>query len=818
MNRVLLFFTIFLLLAPILRADESVPTISEKTAEMQKFSGYFTFYWDESEGEIWLEIDKLDTEFLYLVSLPAGVGSNDIGLDRGQLGPQRVVKFQRIGPKILLIEPNYNFRAITDNLQEKQAVEEAFAQSVLWGFTVAAEADSRVLVDAGDFFLRDAHDVIGTLKRTKQGNYHIDATRSAFYLPRSKNFPNNTEIEATLTFTGNDPGRYVRQVTPTPEAITVRTHHSFIKLPDGDFEPRKYDPRAGYFGISYLDYATPISEPIERQFIARHRLKKKNPGAEMSEPVTPIVYYLDPGAPEPIRSALLDGARWWNQAFEAAGFIDAFQVKMLPPDADPMDVRYNIIEWVHRATRGWSYGDAVMDPRTGEIVKGHILLGSLRVRQDFLIAAGLLSPYKDGTTVPPEMQEMALARLRQLAAHEVGHTLGLMHNFAASTSNRASVMDYPHPLVKIRNNDTLDLSDAYAVGIGEWDKITIRYGYSDFPNGANETAQLNKILQESFDRGLKYISDTDARPAGGAHPFAHLWDNGSDAADELLHVLNVRNVALQHFSENNIRTSMPMASLEEALAPVYFFHRYQTEAAVKLLGGLNYSYALRGDGQLVTEIVSAEAQKKALQALLQTIDPQTLALPERILRIIPPRTPDMRRNRETFTTRTGITFDPLAAAEAAANQTLRLLLHPERAARLVEYHARDKKYPGFDEVIAQIFDFIFNKYAPDGLLKEIRRTVSYVALYHLMHLVTNEDATPQVRAIAAQRLKMVQQNLQTAGPKGVTESKAREAHRHFVQELIRKFFDEPWKIDIPQPLDPPAGSPIGSFSCGSGPN
>ncbi len=811
MNRLLLITTLLMLLTPIVRAEEAVPAISAKTEGMQKFSGYFSFYWDESEGKIWLEIDQFDTEYLYMISLPGGVGSNDIGLDRGQLGRRRVVKFQRVGPKILLIEPNYRFRAITDNPREKQAVEEAFAQSVLWGFTVAAEESGRVLVDADDFFGRDAHDVIGALKRTGQGNYRLNAARSAFYLPRSKNFPENTEIEATLTFTGGDPGRYVRQVTPTPEAITVRIHHSFIKLPDDNFEPRKYDPRAGFFGISYLDYAAPISEPIEQRFIARHRLKKKNPGAEMSEPVTPIVYYLDPGAPAPIRSALLDGARWWNEAFEAAGFINAFRVEMLPPDADPMDARYNVIEWVHRATRGWSYGDAVVDPRTGEIIKGHILLGSLRVRQDFLIAAGLLSPYKNGTTVPPEMQEMALARLRQLAAHEVGHTLGLMHNFAASVSNRASVMDYPHPLVNIRGDNTLDLSDAYAVGIGEWDKITIRYGYSEFPQSADEAAQLGKILRESFDRGLKYISDADARPAGGAHPFAHLWDNGSDAAEELLHVLKVRKIALQRFSENNIRAGMPLAALEEALAPVYFFHRYQTEAAVKLLGGLNYSYALRGDGQTVTEIVSAGAQRKALGALLQTLDPQTLTLPERILRIIPPRAPGMRRNRETFKTRTGVTFDPLAAAEAAANQTLRLLLHPQRAARLVEYHARDKKYPGFDEVIAQIFDAVFHKSAPQGLPKEIQRTAGYVALYHLMHLAANEDAAPHVRAIAANRLKMLQRDLQKAGSKGAVES---AAHRQFLLELLRKFFDEPWKIDIPQPLDPPAGSPIGNFSCG----
>ncbi|MCK5210931.1 MAG: DUF5117 domain-containing protein, partial [Cyclobacteriaceae bacterium] len=375
------------------------------------------------------------------------------------------------GPKVLLVQPNYSFRAITDNLDEKRAVEEAFAQSVLWGFEVIAEEASRVLVDASDFYLRDAHDVVGTLKRTEQGEYTLDPSRSAFYLPRTKNFTQNSEVEVILTFTGKSPGSFVWQVVPTPQAITVRQHHSFIQLPDNNYEPREFDPRAGLNGIRYMDFATPINEPILKRFIARHRLKKQDPNAEISEPVKPIIYYVDPGTPEPIRSALTEGAEWWNQAFESAGYKNAFQVKLLPEGADLMDIRYNVIQWVHRSTRGWSYGSTVMDPRTGEIIKGHISLGSLRVRQDFLIAEGLLAPYETGTEVSPEMQEMALARLRQLSAHEVGHTLGLAHNFAASVSNRASVMDYPHPFVKINEDGSFDLSGAYDNGIGEWDRV-----------------------------------------------------------------------------------------------------------------------------------------------------------------------------------------------------------------------------------------------------------------------------------------------------------------------------------------------------------
>src|SRR5271163_881305 len=513
------------------------PTIAEKTAGMQKLAGYFNLYWDVKQGKLWLEIDKWSTEFLYQTGLPAGVGSNDIGLDRGQLGKTAIVRFERSGPKVLLIEENLSFRAVTSDADEQRAVRDSFAESALWGFTVAAEENChprvdpakencRALVDATDFFLRDAHGIPAALRRTKQGSYRLDPTRCALYLPRTKSFPLNTEIEATLTFSGDDPGSWVRDVTPSPESITVREHHSFVQLPPPGYKPRRYDPRSSFFGIAYMDYATPVSEPIVKRFTARHRLEKKDPKAAVSEPVKPIVYYLDRGAPEPIRSALLEGARWWNQAFEAAGYKNAFQVELMPEGADPMDIRYNVIQWVHRSTRGWSYGGGVTDPRTGEIIKGHVTLGSLRVRQDYLIAEGLLAPYEKGKPVSPKMMEMALARLRQLAAHEVGHTLGLMHNYSSSTVNRSSVMDYPPPLVKLAADGTPDLSDAYATGIGDWDKVSITWGYSDFAPGTDEHAALNKILSDAFGRGLRYLTDQDARPPGSSSSVAHLWDSG----------------------------------------------------------------------------------------------------------------------------------------------------------------------------------------------------------------------------------------------------------------------------------------------------
>jgi len=575
---------------------QNLSSIEDKTKNLKKYEGFLNYYWDENTGKIWLEIDKLDTEILYITSLPAGLGSNDIGLDRGLLGGSRIVRFNRTGRKLLMTQPNYDYRAITSDKAEKRAVEQSFAQSVLWGFNIEAESNGHLLVDATDFIFRDAMKVASRIRGMRQGNYSLDKTRSAFYLPQSKNFPLNTELEATVTFVNNDgeAGNYVQAVTPSAEAITLRIHHSFVQLPDNNYKPRLFDARSSYINMSYFDYSTPVSEPIDKYFILRHRLQKKDPTAAKSEAVKPIIYYLDNGTPEPIRSALLEGAQWWNQAFEAAGYINAFQVKVLPEDADPMDVRYNMINWVHRATRGWSYGYSVSDPRTGEIIKGNVTLGSLRVRQDYLIASGLLAPFENGVPADNKMMKMALDRLKQLSAHEIGHTLGLMHNYAASVVNRSSVMDYPPPAVDLDANGEISLDKAYANGIGEWDKLSITWGYQDFPPGTDEKKALDKLLSDGYKKGLQFISDRDARAPGGLHPNAHLWDNGKNPVEELNHVMKVRNKALSKFGENNIRPGTPMAFLEDALVPVYLFHRYQVEAVTKLVGGMDYRYSLRG--------------------------------------------------------------------------------------------------------------------------------------------------------------------------------------------------------------------------------
>jgi hypothetical protein len=789
--------------------DAKAATIAEKTAGAQKLAGYFNLYWDAKAGKLWLEIDKWGADFLYQSSLPAGIGSNDIGLDRGQLGATRIVRFERSGPKVLLIQSNLDYRAVSNEAEERRAVRDSFAESALWGFSVEAEDGERVLVDGTKFFLRDAHHVPETLRRTKQGSYKLDDTRCALYLPRTHNFPLNTEVEATLTFAGDEPGPWVKDVTPSPESITVREHHSFVQLPLPGYKPRAYDPRSSFFGISYLDYATPISEPIVKRFTARHRLQKKDPKAAVSEAVQPIVYYLDRGAPEPIRSALLEGANWWQQAFEAAGYKNAFRVELLPDGADPMDLRYNVIQWIHRATRGWSYGNAIIDPRTGEIIKGQVSLGSLRVRQDYLIAEGLLAPYEQNKPVSSKMQEMALARLRQLAAHEVGHTLGLLHNYAASTVNRSSVMDYPPPVVTLGVDGVPDLSQAYATGIGEWDKISIAWGYQEFGPGVDEHASLNRILDDAFlRRRLHYLTDQDARPVGSSSSVAHLWDSGANAVDELNRLMNVRAAALRRFGENNIRQETPLATIEDVLVPIYMLHRYQLEAASKLVAGMDYTLALRGDGQTPTQIVAPAEQRRALAAVLATLEPEALALPEPLLKAIPPRPVEYARGREDFKIRTSPAFDALAPAEAAAQQTLQFLFNSQRAARLVEFHARDAANPSLEEVIHQVLASTDTWSRRAGYLGEVGRVVDHVALYDLMTLASDTKAAAQVRAVAWSELDRLRQRLAAAASS--EQDDALRAHFLFDAAQIEQFQKDPTRLNLTAPSEPPDGPPIGA--------
>jgi hypothetical protein len=786
-------------------------TISARTAGMAKSPGYVTMYWDDRTGKIWFEIDRFDQEFLYYTGLPAGLGSNEIGLDRAQLSRPRIVRFHRVGPKILLIQSNFGFRADTPDAAVRRNVEDSFAKSVIAGFEVAAEEGGRVLIEATPFILRDSANAAETIARRNQGQYRVDPSRSAIYLPATKNFPLNTEIEAIVTLSGADPGSILRGVAPDAEALTFRMHHSFVPLPDGDFDARPYDPRSNFEAVSYMDFATPFSEPIERKLVCRFRLKKKDPKAPVSEAVKPIIYYVDRGIPEPIRTAVIEGASWWNQAFTAAGYKDAFQVRLLPEGVDPMDLRYNMINWVNRSTRGWSYGGGITDPRTGEILKAHASLGSLRIRQDYLIAEALVANYDETRDDSKVMRDMALARIRQLSAHEVGHTLGMGHNFASNVNDRASVMDYPHPLVKIKDDGTLDLSEAYAVGIGEWDKVSIAFAYQDYPAGVDEVKAGRAILDKAFAAGLHFLSGSDSGPAG-AHPLTAPWDNGRNLIDELDRVIRIRSIALANFSEKRIRPWRPLATLEEVLVPAYLFHRYQTQAAAASLGGLMYFHKLRGDVLKTAEIVPPSEQRRALETILRTITPGFLAIDERILALIPPRPPDFDDVRELFPRKTGSTFDPLAAAETAAGISVALILNPARASRLVEYHARNSANPGLEEIIDRLLDATWRSPGRDALSSyhaEVQRVVDKVALTCLLELAAGEEASTQAGAIAVLKIDELKAWILKCLSTGQAMDAGVRAHWSYGIRLIQEFERDPKAFKPPAILGPPPGAPIG---------
>ena len=775
----------------------------EMTKDFQKFDGYFNFYYDDASDKIYLQVDELEKEFLYVYSLSSGIGSNDIGLDRGQLGNEQVVFFKKAGTKLLLVQPNMRFRALTDNSLERQSVEQAFAKSVLHGFKIAEESKGSYLIDFTDFLMRDAHGVSARLRRADQGSYSLDKSKSALAFERTKAFPKNVEFDLTLTFKGDAKGGYIRSVTPNPNLVTVAQHHSLVELPDDGYQKRQFDPRCGSYPFTYYDYATPVQEPILKRFVRRHRLEKKNPEAAVSEAVEPIIYYLDNGTPEPVRSALLEGGKWWNQAFEAIGFKDAYQVKILPDDADPLDVRYNVIQWVHRSTRGWSYGSSVTDPRTGEIIKGHVSLGSLRIRQDFLIAQALMDkPFAERDDNYQPMLDLALARIRQLSAHEIGHTLGFAHNFAASTNNRASVMDYPHPQFTL-NSGAIDFSKAYDTGIGEWDKVTVAYSYSDFPKGTDETKALNAILSEAQSKGLRYLSDQDARPLGGAHALAHLWDNGTSASQELDDILKIREKAIANFSIDNIRKGEPNSVLEDVFVPLYFLHRYQTEAVAKIVGGLDYNYTVKGDGQYTVKVVNRATQENALKALLKTISPKTLAIPQEKLALFPPRSIGYNRTRESFKGKTGVAFDPFGAVETASETSLSLLFHPERANRLIQQKALDDDQLSLKEVIETVFDSTLKAKRQKGYLGELQKTINWQVLQELMYLASNKNSMPQV----TETILFEMMRLKTYWGDG---SRATDPNAILMRKEVEGFIGNPrgYKKKMTAPKIPD-GSPIG---------
>jgi len=805
-------------------AEKGLPTVDKASDGLETRAGFLTLHLDREKGRVLLEVPPprkggIAAELIYLEGLTTGLGSNPIGLDRSQVGLPNLLHLRRVGHKVLFEEPNLSFRAISDDPAEQRAVAESFAPSVLWAAEVMAlDADGRTLIDLSPFLLRDAHSVTSKLEAGGHGSFALDPVRSAIDFDAALTFPDNVELESVLTYGSDKPGSHVIDTAMTPTAFTLVQHHSFVRLPDDNYRRRKFDPRMPSYGVQFQDYAVALDEPIEQSWIARHRLEKTDPNAERSTVVEPIIYYVDPGVPEPIRSALVEGASWWAEAFEAAGFIDAYRVELLPEDAHPLDVRYNVVQWVHRSTRGWSYGFGLSDPRTGEIMKGHVNLGSLRVRQDIRLFEGLAGVEKTGSGDPDDPVEIALARIRQLSAHEVGHTLGFTHNFAASTyDDRASVMDYPAPRVGIDAGGAFDFSEAYGVGIGSWDRHSVRFAYSEFPPGVDEEAALDQIVQDGIEEGLLFLADDDARPAGASDPRASLWDNGTDPVAELAHALRVRQLALERFGETNLASGRPLAELQEVLAPVYFHHRYQLEAAAKVIGGLEYDYTLVGDGRTATRQISPERQREALSVILTLLEPEALDLDDSILERMAPRPWASAPNREMFPTTTPPAFDPLGVAASLASSVSDHLLQPHRLGRLRDFHRRDSEQLSPAEVIGALISAAFTSTEDTAEVSprhaELQRTVARTVAERMMARAQDPALDPELRAWLEWGLRTIRENEASSG------DLAAKVHRDGLRSDIDRFLrreDQTTPTSWSTPPAPP-GSPIGaSLSSGCG--
>ncbi|NNF13212.1 MAG: DUF5117 domain-containing protein [Gemmatimonadetes bacterium] len=772
-----------------------LPTIREYTAGMDARPGYFPLFWDAAGGRLLLEVNRWEEPFLYLTSLATGVGSNALGLDRGNIQSAYLAHFERIGPKVMLVLDNPRFRAETDATNAlAQSVEESFLTSTVGGFMTVAEEDGRVLVDATPFFLQDVVGVAARLQSAGQGSYRLDATRSAIFLPRTRAFPENTEVEASLTFASEQPGREIARHAPDGRAMTLRQHHSLVMLPDDGYTPRAFDPRIGVFGISYYDFGKGFADDYQTALGRRHRLIKADPSAEMSEPVEPIVYYLDPAVPEPYRTAFKVGGEWWNAVFEAAGFINAFRIEDMPEDMDPMDARYHVIQWVHRTQAGSSIGPSFVDPRTGEIIKAAVRMDSYRSLANyntFAGAAGVDGDWYAGAPPGVDGEEFVMMRRRQHSAHEIGHTLGLAHNFIAVADGHASVMDYPAPVIEL-SGGRLDMSGAYRAGPGAYDTLAIRYAYAAPPLGQTEEAFLSGLLLEAQERGWRFITNPDAG-ADNSYPDATWWINGTDVLDELERVREVRRFMLDSFDERAIEPGEPMHKLRERFAPVYFHHRATYEAAIKSIGGMEYRYGVRGDTEPVTELVSADRVRRAMDLLSDALAPEELAIRESVLAILAPRSFGWVDGGPEWSNRAGPAFDQIGAATTLASEIVGGILAPSRAARVVAFNQRDPTLPSLEEVVAKLVDDAWDRPATgsDGALA---RVVQAVVVDELLALAANDQASIEARAGAEWGLRRAQTHARSAsgGAEAEPVAAAHPAHAARVVETIDRFFDRPW--------------------------
>jgi hypothetical protein len=723
---------------------------------------------DRGAGKVFLVLPPPDAEgisvrFIYLTTLETGLGSAPIGLDRAQARETRLLVFRRVGRKVVAEVENPRFRATGAPRDEQDGVRRSFAYSTIWMGDAAEQPDGRLLVDLSTFLTRDDIDIARALKRGGGGEFKLAPDLSVADTNFVKVFPDNVELEGRLTFTSAAPTQEVNNIAPVDGNLSFIVRHSLIRLPEPGYVPRRFDPRAGTFGTQVVDFAQPLGQPIVYELANRFRLEKLDPAAPRSRVKKPIVFYIDRSAPEPIRSALREGVSWWAKAFDDAGYIDAFRAEILPEGADPLDIRYNVVNWVNRATRGWSYGQAISDPRTGEIIKGSVLLGSLRVRQDLIIYQALVGAAKTGTGGPNDPVQVALARIRQLGAHEVGHALGFAHNFAGSTQGRTSVMDYPAPRIGLKAGAP-DLSDAYGTGVGRWDEFIVGWNYAQ--TDAEAQARLNAALGQ----GLRYVADDDARPAEAAHPYGSLWDDAREPVAELRRMMAVRAAAVARFGPEALPAGEPLADLRRSFVPIWLLHRYQVEAAAKLLGGVDFTYGLQGDGREDMRAVPPAAQRQALDALLATLTPAALTVPPALV----PRLSagwsgqgDRQQQIEALDTAGRPVFDPFTATEVGAMVTLTDLLAPNRLNRLEIHNQADPASPGAAEAIDRLLAQVTRFAALAPAEAAVQRRIATTAILALARVQRDPNLSPTLALALSERLARLARQLAAARGAGV---------------------------------------------------
>jgi hypothetical protein len=716
---------------------------------LEKRDGFLPMYLDVRQGRLLFELPRDAFRSLLFITQATGLGSNPIGIDRGTSVDNQVVRFDRNGTRVLVVLENLTYRSsATGNPAHLRTIGEAFPASTIGSLPILAEEGGRLLVDATDFVFRDWTDIAATLATTNEGSYFIARDWSSIVADFTKAFPANSEIDIALTFATNGrPGPTVSAIVPDGHAFTVRDHLSFLELPGAGFRPREQDPRVGFFGISFKDYAQPLQGSLDQHWIARRRMERMNPNDPTSPIRNPIVYYVDRGIPEPLRTATLQGVGWWTQVFDAAGLRGGFRVELLPEGVDPMDARYNVVQWINRNERGWSVGGSLGDPRTGEIIKGMARMDSHRNRTDYNLYAGLM-----GADPSASDTAFVLARVRQVSAHEVGHTLGLAHNYIASTYDRGSVMDYPPPRVRLDASGNIDISDAYAKGPAPYDVWAVHWGYGIFP-AATEADSLRAIVADGLKKGYLYLSDNDARPEYASDPRTSLWDDGATGMDFLKTEMDVRRVAMAKFGERNIRPGEALALLQDRFVPVYFMHRFGIASAAKAIGGMEYAFAMRGDGQQATRPVPGAQQRAALRLLSHALDPAELAIPDTLVTLFGPRPAIFPQTAELFGSRARPAFDELSAAQTLANMVLEAALQRDRAARLVQFAARGGDPLTLSETIDSLVAATWSRPSPaTAKLQALQRVAQRAVTDRLLLLASDREATPQVRALADYKL------------------------------------------------------------------